>query len=360
MELPVTGLLSFYRGKRVLLTGHTGFKGGWLATWLKMLGASVIGFALPPDAEPNLFTAARIDGDMISIFGDIRSQADLASAFSHDPEIVVHMAAQPLVRRSYCQPVETYATNVMGTIHVLEASRHAPSVRSVVIVTSDKCYENRESAEAYRESDPMGGYDPYSSSKGCAELVTAAYRRSFFPQASAAHIASARAGNVIGGGDWSADRLMPDLVRGVASGCPVTIRRPSSVRPWQHVLEPLHGYLMLGQRLWEESKDFAQAWNFGPRPEDAIPAAEVAQRAIALWGRGTLQIAAEASGPHESSQLRLNWDKARAELGWKPVLSLHEALQWTVEWYRAYYENPAQAEGVTQGQIQRYSQMAQA
>jgi len=349
---------SFYLGKRVLVTGHTGFKGGWLTTWLRMFGARVIGFALPPDTHPNFFEAANVGQNMISIFGDIRNRTELSEAFSHAPEIVIHAAAQPLVRRSYREPVETYATNVMGTVHILEAARHATSVRCIVVVTSDKCYENQESSGGYRESDSLGGHDPYSSSKACAELVTAAYRRSFFSQHGAAPVASARAGNVIGGGDWSEDRLIPDIVRGISSDSPTMIRRANSVRPWQHVLEPLRGYLMLAQRLWEDGQPCAEAWNFGPREEDAIPVAEVARRFVALWGKGELQIQPDSSGPHEAQYLRLNCRKAQEQLGWRPVLTLEQALEWSAEWYRAHYENPDHTVAITETQIQRYQQAA--
>ncbi len=346
---------SFYRGKKVLVTGHTGFKGGWLTAWLKILGAHLIGFALPPETRPNLFDAATIDRDTISLFGDIRNFNEVSDVFfERAPEIVIHNAAQPLVRRSYREPVETYATNVMGTVHVLEAARQTPSVRAIVIVTSDKCYENREWFWGYREEDAMGGHDPYSSSKGCAELVTTAYRRSFFNQNGTAAVATARAGNVIAGGDWSEDRLVPDIVRGISSGAPIVIRRPTSVRPWQHVLEPIRGYLLLAQRLWECGHGFAEPWNFGPRDADAVSGAEFSQRMISLWGKGQLKIQPDPATPHEAQYLRLNCDKARRQLGWQPVITLDQALEWTVEWYRLYYENPASALPVTETQIRRY------
>jgi CDP-glucose 4,6-dehydratase len=349
----------FYRGKKVLVTGHTGFKGGWLSFWLKLLGAEVIGFALAPETDPNLFTAARIAEGMTSEIGDIRDLAAVSAVFQqHKPDIVIHNAAQPLVRRSYREPVETYATNVMGTVHVLEAARHTESVRAVVVVTSDKCYENREWVWGYRESDPMGGHDPYSSSKGAAEVVLAGYRNSFFSQNGSAAVASARAGNVIGGGDWSEDRLVPDIVRGVAAGKPVVIRRPQSVRPWQHVLEPVRGYLLLAQRLFEQGRAFAEPWNFGPRDEDAIPVQQLAERIVALWGKGALKIEPEPGAVHEATFLRLSCEKAKTQLGWRPVLNVDEALQWSVEWYRAYYEKPSAACSNTKMQIERYMRMA--
>lgn len=348
---------NFYRGKKVLVTGHTGFKGGWLTSWLKALGAKVVGFALPPDTEPNLFTAARVGEGMTSLFGDIRDLQAVSSVFQkQDPEIVIHNAAQPLVRRSYREPVETYATNVMGTVHVLEAARHTASVRAVVVVTSDKCYDNREWVWGYREADPVGGHDPYSSSKGAAELVTAGYRKSFFSKNGSAGVATARAGNVIGGGDWSEDRLVPDIVRGISSGKPVVIRRPQSIRPWQHVLEPLRGYLLLAKRLCED-RDYGEAWNFGPRDEDAIPVAELVQRMVSLWGEGEVKIEPEPDAVHEAQHLRLSCDKARTQLGWRPALVLDEALDWTVEWYRNYYQNPSSACSSTQTQIDRYMRL---
>lgn len=349
-----SSLASFYRGKKVLVTGHTGFKGGWLTAWLKMLGAQVIGFALPPDTSPNLFEALSLDRDMTSLFGDIRQRPELSAAFEHQPEILIHNAAQPLVRRSYREPVETYATNVMGTVHVLDHARHTPSVRSIVVVTSDKCYENREWFWGYREEDTLGGHDPYSSSKACAELVAAAYRKSFFSDNSGPSVATTRAGNVIGGGDWSEDRLVPDMVRGISSNQEVIIRRPDSVRPWQHVLEPIRGYLIVAQRLWESGQAYAQPWNFGPRDEDAVPVGDVARRMISLWGKGKLKVQHDSSAPHEAKYLRLNCSKTMAQLGWQPLLTLEQALAWTVEWYRSYYENPERALTVTESQIELY------
>jgi CDP-glucose 4,6-dehydratase len=250
--------------------------------------------------------------------------------------------------------VETYSTNFMGTVHVLEAARHTPSVRSLVIVTSDKCYENREWPRGYREDDPLGGYDPYSSSKGAAELVTAAYRRSFYSQNGDAAVASARAGNVIGGGDWSEDRLIPDIVRGISSGKPVIIRRPHSIRPWQHVLEPVRGYLLLAQRLWEEGREYAEAWNFGPREDDAVPVSEIAQHIISAWGKGELTFQSDPAAPHEATYLRLNCDKSSLRLGWRSELRLEQALEWTVEWYRGFCEDPSSARSITEAQIQTY------
>ena len=346
----------FWRGKRVLITGHTGFKGGWLALWLKALGAEVSGYALAPDTSPGFFEAARLRSAGIKHrLGDIRDLADLRGAFQEDrPEVVFHLAAQSLVRRSYTEPVETYATNVMGTVNLLEAVRHEPSARAVVVVTSDKCYENRERAEGYRESEPMGGRDPYSSSKGCAELVTAAYRASYFEQGVA--VASVRAGNVIGGGDWACDRLIPDVCRAATAKRPVRIRNPGAVRPWQHVLEPLGGYLQLAQRLYTDGARFAQAWNFGPADRDARPVAEVLDRVMALWGDGLRWEPDCGDQPHEAGLLRVDSSKARGELGWRPRMDLDQALKWTVDWYKAELRGADMGE-FTAGQIAAYGKL---
>jgi CDP-glucose 4,6-dehydratase len=350
---------SFYRGKKVLVTGHTGFKGGWLVSWLKTLGAQVVGFALSPDTQPNLFEAACVNRDMISVTGDVRDLAAVTRVFQqHSPEIVFHNAAQPLVRRSYRDPVATYATNVMGTVHALEAVRQTPSVRAAVVVTSDKAYENREWFWPYREEDAMGGHDPYSSSKGCAELVSASYRMSFFSGPESAGLATARAGNVMGGGDWSEDRLIPDIVRAIAGGKAVVIRQPDSVRPWQHVLEPLRGYLMLAQKLFENGSEYAEAWNFGPRDEDAVSVRELAKRVISSWKLGELKIDPDPNAAHEAQSLRLSTAKARSRLGWQPALSLDEAIEWTVDWYNCYYRDPRSSAAKTEEQIRTYSRIA--
>lgn len=336
----------FWRGKSVFLTGHTGFKGGWLALWLKRMGARVTGYALPPPTTPSLFgTAGIADALARSTIADIRDPERLNAALAEaQAEIVFHLAAQPLVRAAYEDPIGTYAVNVMGTVHLLEAIRRCPTVRAAVMVTSDKCYENREWWWGYRENEPMGGHDPYSSSKGCAELVSAAYRRSFFADGRVA-LASARAGNVIGGGDWAADRLLPDLVRAFGQGQPLTLRNPGAVRPWQHVLEPLAGYLLLAERLLgagagEEEGDgesYAGGWNFGPRDEDARSVLEVVSAAARLWGEGALWQVQEnaAAEPHEARTLKLDCSLARGRLGWAPRLGLDAALAWTLDWYRA-------------------------
>jgi len=337
----VTG--GFWRGRRVLVTGHTGFKGSWLSLWLQALGAKVSGFALPPPTTPSLFDVARVGEAMDSRLGDLRdAQQVLAAARAADPEIVLHLAAQSLVRQSYADPVATYATNVMGTVHLLEAVRALPGVRAVVIVSSDKCYENREWPWGYRENEPMGGFDPYSSSKGCVELVAAAYRNSYFPAARHAEhgggIATARAGNVIGGGDWAADRLIPDCIRALEARVPVRIRFPDAVRPWQHVLEPLAGYLALAERLHADGPAFAEAWNFGPSDEDARPVQWVVEHLVRGWGGGASWEVNPTPQPHEANCLKLDCSKARTRLGWHPRWSLEVALAEVGAWHRAYGE----------------------
>ncbi len=344
-----------WRGRRVLVTGHTGFKGSWLSLWLHALGAKVTGFALPPPTQPSLFDAARI-GELIDhVEGDVRDAAAMRAVVDHArPEVIFHLAAQPLVRLSYDEPVETYATNVMGTVHLLEAARTVPGVAAVVCVTSDKCYENREWIWPYRENDPMGGHDPYSSSKGCAELVVAAYRQSFFHQSGPA-VASVRAGNVIGGGDWAADRLLPDLVRAFEAGVAPLIRSPDAVRPWQHVLEALGGYLLIADRLLVGEAQFADAWNFGPDDDDARPVSWIVERMRAAWGDGAFDPQADTgSRPHEAGLLRLDCSKARTALGWRPALTLDQALDWIVAWHKATGVGD-DARAVTLSQIADYA-----
>lgn len=324
----------FWRGKRVLVTGHTGFKGAWLAAWLARSGASVTGVALAPETSPNLFDLLGLARSVDSRLRDIRDLEAIQGIFrAVKPEVVFHMAAQALVRRSYADPIGTYATNLMGTVHVLEAARATDAVRAVVNVTSDKCYENLETQHAYRETDAMGGHDPYSSSKGAAELITSAYRRSFFAREGKL-LASARAGNVIGGGDWSEDRLIPDCVRAFSAGKPVVIRNPLAVRPWQHVLEPLSGYLALAERLASGDAAYAEGWNFGPGESDSAPVERVVNDVVRLWGGGARWEQDRTAQPHEAHLLRLDAGKAREKLGWKPRLALGEALAWTVDWYR--------------------------
>lgn len=335
-QRPGTVDSGFWAGKRVFLTGHTGFKGSWLALWLQRMGAKVTGFALSPPTHPALFDVARVAAGMTSIIGDIRDAEALRMALvDADPEIVIHMAAQPLVRASYDDPVGTYATNVMGTVNLLEAVRQVDAVRACVVVTTDKCYENREWVWGYREDEAMGGHDPYSNSKGCAELVTSAYRRSFFAGDQGPAIASARAGNVIGGGDWAVDRLVPDILRAVGTGAAVPVRNPLAIRPWQHVLEPLSGYLVLAQALWHD-RHAAEAWNFGPRDEDARPVQWIVERMCAAWGDGADWARDESVQPHEARYLKLDISKAQARLGWHPRWTLAEALDRIVAWHRAW------------------------
>jgi len=331
----------FWAGRRVLVTGHTGFKGSWLCQWLHAMGADVTGFALDPPTTPSLFELAGVARLLArDQRGDVRDAAALAEVVRQArPDVVLHLAAQPLVRESYLRPVETYATNVMGTVHLLDALRQSTGVRAVVNVTTDKCYENREWPWGYRETEPMGGYDPYSSSKGCAELVTAAWRRSFFPtERYGEHgvaLASARAGNVIGGGDWAADRLIPDCLRGLGAGEQILIRSPGAIRPWQHVLEPLSGYLVLAQRLYCEGPRFADAWNFGPTDEDARPVAWIVEELCRLWG-GKAGFRVEAGDAlHEAHYLKLDISKARTLLGWQPRWELRRALHSIVDWTKA-------------------------
>ena len=335
---------SFWNGKRVFLTGHTGFKGGWLSLWLASMGAKVKGYALAPDTKPNLYDILGIS-DLIerSCINDVRNLDSLKKAMKDaSPEILIHMAAQPLVRYSYQDPVLTYATNVMGTVNVLEATRGVDSIRATVIVTTDKCYENKEWVWGYREGESMGGHDPYSSSKGCAELVTAAYRNSYFPADTYSHhkhaIASARAGNVIGGGDWSPDRLIPDAIKAFEESTPVMIRNPLAIRPWQHVLEPLSGYLILAQALYENGSSYASAWNFGPRDEDAKSVQEVMELLISKWGKNAAWSLDGAEQPHEAHLLKLDCSKANTQLKWVPRWDLETAIEKIAEWEHSFQQ----------------------
>lgn len=327
---------TFWQDRRVLVTGHTGFKGSWLALWLQQLGASVMGYALEPATSPNHYELAKIGDSISSTIADIRDARAFNEVLrSWRPEIVFHLAAQSLVRPSYEAPRETYEVNVIGTVNVLDAVRSCDSVRAVIIVTSDKCYENREWLWPYRESEALGGYDPYSSSKACAEIVTAAYRSSYFSRQDAPRIASVRAGNVIGGGDWARDRLIPDLVTAFAEGRKPLIRNPRATRPWQFVLDPLYGYMMLAERLCaSDGAAFAEAWNFGPEDRDARPVATIVDRMASLWGDGASYERDPSPQPHEAQMLKLDSSKARARLGWSSQLDVDAALQWTVRWYR--------------------------
>ncbi|HEY2141469.1 MAG TPA: CDP-glucose 4,6-dehydratase [Solirubrobacteraceae bacterium] len=358
----------FWRDRRVLLTGHTGFKGAWLALWLQSLGARVTGFSVDVPTRPSLYELARVGEGMEGIDGDVRDADALAAAVaSAAPEVVIHMAAQSLVRPSFDEPRRTYETNVMGTVNLLDAVRlHGGGVQAVVNVTSDKCYENREWEWGYREHEPMGGFDPYSSSKGCAELVTDAFRRSFFSAARPpgagdgdaqdaghlARLASARAGNVIGGGDWGEDRLVPDVMRAALAGEQVRVRNPNSIRPWQHVINPLSGYLLLAQALWA-SPEHAQGWNFGPPEEDARPVGRLVERIAELWPQGLGWTLDDGPHPHEARYLKLDSSRARARLGWRPLIGLDAALEATVTWYREL-DAGADMRALTLGQIETF------
>ncbi len=327
---------SFYNGKKVLVTGHTGFKGSWLTLWLTMMGAKVLGYALEPNTDPSLFNVLNLHKDIDHVISDIRDFEKLREVITEfKPEIIFHLAAQPLLRLSYREPRLTYETNVMGTVNLLEAIRQTKSVRAVVNVTSDKCYENKEWVWGYREIDPMGGYDPYSSSKGCSELITAAYRNSYFKNTETA-IASARAGNVIGGGDWAEDRLIPDIVRSLSQGKQIIIRNPKATRPWQHVLEPLSGYLLLGKLLYEKGQEFAEAWNFGPSDSSMMTVEEIVKKSIEIWGSGSY-IVDSSEQPHEANLLKLDTSKAKLRLNWSSVISIAETLEMSIVWYQTYY-----------------------
>jgi CDP-glucose 4,6-dehydratase len=334
--------LNFWEGKKVFLTGHTGFKGSWLSLWLQSLGADLTGYALAPPTTPNLFSVAKVAEGMRSVIGDIRDLDRLKKTVEEsNPDVVIHMAAQPLVRYSYANPVETYATNVMGTVHMLEATRESKSIKAILNVTSDKCYENLEIERGYKEDEVMGGYDPYSNSKGCAELVTSAYRNSFFnPEKYKEHgvaLATARAGNVIGGGDWAEDRLIPDFMRAIVKKEKVLIRNPFAIRPWQHVLEPLQGYLLLCEKLYNEGALFSESFNFGPDEKDAKNVEWIAEHLIKHWGDGAdYEITSNASQLHEAHFLKLDCTKAKTKLGWQPLWQINEALERICAWHKAH------------------------
>lgn len=354
----------FWRDKKVLVTGSTGFKGSWLSLWLQHLGSEVIGYALPPEACPNVFEVSDVAKGMHSIQGDVRDFECLKKTIEiYEPEIIIHMAAKALVHYSYINPLETYSTNIMGTVNVLEAARMTKSVRVVIIVTSDKCYRNNEWLWGYRENEPMGGHDPYSSSKGCAELVTSAYRNSYFNKKEferyGTGIASVRAGNVIGGGDWSEDRLIPDIMKAFMKGRPVIIRSPDAIRPWQHVLEPLHGYLCLSEKLWENGPEFSSAWNFGPKDDDAKKVSWVIDKIAALWGDGAQWDLDTNHHPYEARYLKLDSSKSRGLLGWSPKLDLGASLERVVEWYRKYSDN-ADMRHYTESEISLYEELGKA
>ena len=326
---------AFWQGKRVFLTGHTGFKGSWLSLWLGSLGASVKGYALNPNTTPSLFNEAKVDRVIDSQIGDIRDQEALhESMTTFSPDVLIHMAAQPLVRYSYDAPIETYEVNVIGTAKVLEVARNCAKLKAIVNITTDKCYENDERSQGYKENDPMGGHDPYSSSKGCSELVTSAYRRSFL-QEQGVGLASARAGNVIGGGDWADDRLIPDILRSFEKNKPVIIRNPKATRPWQHVLEPLSGYLVLAQKLYKDQKEYAEGWNFGPNEQDVKPVDWILNKMIVSWPNSSWKLD-ESSNPHEAGFLKLDISKSKSKLDWNPVWELSHTLEKIISWHKAW------------------------
>jgi CDP-glucose 4,6-dehydratase len=351
----------FWRGRRVFLTGHTGFKGSWLALWLQRLGAEVTGYALAPPTTPSLYQQAGVAATLRSVTADVRDAARLAAAVAEcRPQVVIHLAAQSVVKRGYTDPIETYSSNVMGTVNLLEAVRHLGTPCVVVNVTSDKCYAHRDAGPGYREDEPMGGDDPYSNSKGCAELVTMAYRRSFFPPETLARhgvaVASARAGNAVGGGDWTADQLIPDLIRAFVAGRPCPIRSPGGIRPWQFVLEPLRGYLMLAERLAKHGPPFVSAWNFGPADTDAKPVSWIADRLSQAWGAGATWAVDAGAHPAEAAVLRLDTSKASAQLGWHPALRLEGALDWILQWYQGW-DRGEDLGALTRAQIDRYEDL---
>lgn len=332
---------NFYHGKKVLVTGHTGFKGSWLSIWLHELGAEVVGLALDPTSEKDNFVLSEIGRRIKDLRGDIRDKELVKNVFqNYQPEIVFHLAAQPLVRESYSIPVETYETNLMGTIHVMEAIRITPSVKVAVMITTDKCYENAEQLWGYRENEPMGGYDPYSSSKGCAEIAISSWRRSFFNPANyqkhGKSVASVRAGNVIGGGDWAKDRIIPDCIRALEADKAIEIRSPKSIRPWQHVLEPLGGYMLLAQKMWNSPVEYCEGWNFGPKLDSVANVWDIATQVVKYYGKGTLVDSSDPNSLHEAQLLMLDISKAYFKLGWQPRLNIEQTIQLTVDWYKQY------------------------
>ena len=354
MALTLEELKSFYNGKKVLVTGHTGFKGSWLVRILTLAGAQVTGYALNPPTDPNLFEIAGLEDTIHSVVGDVRDLAHLRRVFDEvKPEIVFHLAAQPIVRESYKEPVYTYETNVMGTVNILECVRLTDTVRSFLNVTTDKVYENKEWEYGYRECDPLDGYDPYSNSKSCSELVTHSYKKSFFEDGRCA-ISTSRAGNVIGGGDWAKDRLVPDIVRALHKGEEIVLRNPAAVRPWQHVLEPLGGYLLLGYLASVRYADLSNAYNFGPNPEDTLTVEQMTALATDIWGIGKYRVEQNLSAPHEAGLLKLDISLAKAELGWKPAMNAREALELTLQWYKTYYQDKGFISDLTEQQIQYF------
>ncbi|UCE12532.1 MAG: CDP-glucose 4,6-dehydratase [Candidatus Heimdallarchaeota archaeon] len=351
-----------YRNKTVLVTGHTGFKGTWLSIWLKALGGQVIGYSLEPNTQPSVFEVTQLENKITHIIGDIRDENHLNDVFQqYNPEFVFHLAAQSLVRESYKDPKLTYESNVIGLVYLFEVIRKTNSVRVVINVSSDKCYENKEWVWGYRENDPMGGYDPYSSSKGCSELITSAYRRSFFNdnEDSCVVLASARAGNVIGGGDWAEDRIIPDCIRSLTTKKPILIRNPNAIRPWQHVLEPLSGYLWLGALLHNNGKDYASGWNFGPRENQSLPVKEIVERMIQIWGEGSWTTPQDVHAqPHEANYLKLDCSKAYRLLKWQAIYDIHETIVNTINWYKSYYYDSVDMFDLCLKQITNYVETA--
>ena len=346
---------NIYKNKKIFLTGHTGFKGSWLSLWLTSLGAEVCGFSLEPNTNPSMFNELQINKKIAqSVIGDITDANEVKKTMNNfQPDIVFHLAAQPLVRLSYYEPVMTYKTNVIGSLNVLEAARHCLSVKAFVNVTTDKCYENKEVERGYKEDEPMGGYDMYSSSKGCVEIMSSSFRRSFLQEDGTMAMATARAGNVIGGGDWALDRLIPDCVRSINKGVDIEIRNPIAVRPWQHVLEPLSGYLLLGQKLLEEGKKYADGFNFGPNEDSVLTVAEVSKKVCEYYGKGNV-VVGKKSPLHEAGLLMLNIEKAKKVLGWTPTLTADEAIKNTVEWYKHFYSKDIDMYEFTMGQIKMF------
>lgn len=348
---------NIYKNKRVFLTGHTGFKGSWLALWLTKLGAEVCGYSLEPNTEPSMFKELGIENKIAkSVAGNVLDAVKLGQTMQEfQPDIVFHLAAQPLVRLSYSEPVLTYQTNVIGTLNVLQAARECLSVRAFVNVTTDKCYENKEKPEGYREDEPMGGYDMYSSSKGCVEIMSSSFRRSFLDGFNGYAMATARAGNVIGGGDWAMDRLIPDCIRSINSDIPIEIRNPVAVRPWQHVLEPLSGYLLLGEKLLTEGKKYAEGFNFGPNEDSVLKVSDVAKKVVENYGRGEV-VVHKKDNLHEANLLMLNIEKAEKVLGWTPTYTADEAVKQTVDWYKNFYNQKTDMYEFTMKQIQEYEE----
>ena len=348
----------FWKDKKVFITGHTGFKGAWLSLWLQDCGAILTGYSQAPNTTPNLFNLASVADGMKSIIGDIRDLEKLTKTIiDFSPDIIIHMAAQPLVRHSYKNPLETYSTNVMGTVNLFEAVRRTASVKAVVNVTTDKCYENKEWFWGYREDEPMGGHDPYSSSKGCSELITNAYRKSFFNYFSSAKVASGRAGNVIGGGDWSEDRLIPDVLKSFECNKPVEIRNPFATRPWQHVLEPLSGYLVLAERLYVDGDEYSDAWNFGPEEESVKQVKTILEYLVAKWGEGAKWIHDDSEQPHEAQLLKLDISKAKKILGWEPRSNLFLALDSIIEWHKEWLKG-GDIKAITLKQIHEFENLS--